>query len=100
MGRIIPYIVDNKKYLKPPTRILYTVNLQGPSPRISTAFLSHPLFPRAFAGPIRREAAKPLGPGATNHFGGQQMHFSSFWAIQTEYNPTLSGSVSGTFWNY
>jgi hypothetical protein len=60
------YFMDNKKYLKPPTRILYTViiplqswsftNLQGPSPRISTAFLSHPLFPRAFAGPIRREA--------------------------------------------
>ena len=61
------YFMENKKsYLKPPTRILYTVtiplqswsftNLQGPSPRISTTFLSHPLFPRAFAGPIRREA--------------------------------------------
>ena len=38
MGRIIPYIVDNKKYLKPPTRILYTVQGQG-SPQLSSPSL-------------------------------------------------------------
>ena len=51
MGRIIPYIVDNKKYLKPPTRILYTVQGQG-SPQLS----SPSLFFHVHL-PVRREAA-------------------------------------------